>query len=297
MIYLPTDLFTPFIQGREYGIDRNWNDLNQSNKVQEGWLNNDAQQLKNWFTQDTYGDNISNSNAGARINQNKATGSDLNTQIALAGQPGAVAQAGSASDYQQALANASRPNIPTIAGNQAQYQLGQSVDNAARGNALVQYAQPLRTAQVQNDLTTTQNNATVLGNQNELFPVQQQTAILNNQAQQHALTNYIDQSQNGSLFPQQQGGVVAAPVTTVASPATSVVNPMQATQAPIDPQSVFNVAARLTPGQEGQINVNGQAVTAGRDQQGVYYVANGQKQYIAQPAQTTQSQLFSFGSK
>lgn len=39
MIIIP-DLFTPYIEGRERAIDRNWNDMTQFNQVQKGQLDN-----------------------------------------------------------------------------------------------------------------------------------------------------------------------------------------------------------------------------------------------------------------
>lgn len=50
MIIIP-DLFTPYIQGRELGIERNWNDMNNFNKVQAG-------QLDNMFNLATFGPKV-----------------------------------------------------------------------------------------------------------------------------------------------------------------------------------------------------------------------------------------------
>lgn len=301
MLYMPVDLFGSYIQGREYAIDRNWNDMNQSNNVEQGWLNNDAKQLNNWFTEDTYGNNLSNSNAGARINQNKAIGSDLNTQLALTGQPGAVSAAQSLSDYQTALANASRQNIPTIAGNQATYQLGQSADNAARGNALLEYSPQIRPQQVQNELTTAQNNQQVLQASADLLPLQTEVGQQNLQAQQRALQAY----QNGTLFPQQTVAGTTLPVNPTnpvqggtglllgGNPPTAV-NPLQQPVA-VDPVAIYSVAGRLTPGQSTVVN----GVPVSRDEVGLFILNNGTKQYV-QPPQATprqQSALFSFGGK
>jgi len=62
MLMLPMDLFGAYTKGREYAIDRNWNDLNQSANVEGKWLSNDAQQVKNWVGQATYGNQVQNSN-------------------------------------------------------------------------------------------------------------------------------------------------------------------------------------------------------------------------------------------
>lgn len=40
MFFVIPDLFTPYIEGRERAIDRNWNDLNQYNTVQKNQLGN-----------------------------------------------------------------------------------------------------------------------------------------------------------------------------------------------------------------------------------------------------------------
>lgn len=40
MFFVIPDLFTPYIEGREKAIDRNWNDLNQYNTVQKNQLGN-----------------------------------------------------------------------------------------------------------------------------------------------------------------------------------------------------------------------------------------------------------------
>lgn len=133
MFFMPVDLFTPFIQGREYAIDRNWNDLNQANKVEQGWLNNDAQRWRNMFTEDTYQDKL-------QQYQNQTAASNMERQIAEAGHPGNVALAGYVSDYSEALANAARGHIPQLVTGQTTAWLGNAAQQKAQGEAQLQYA-------------------------------------------------------------------------------------------------------------------------------------------------------------
>lgn len=133
---MPVDLFTPFIQGREYAIDRNWNDLNQANKVEQGWLNNDAQRWRNMFTEDTYQDKL-------QQYQNQTAASNMERQIAEAGNPGNVALAGYMSDYGEALANAARGYIPQLVTGQTTAWLGNAAQQKAQGEAQLQYAPDL----------------------------------------------------------------------------------------------------------------------------------------------------------
>ena len=68
MLMLPVDLFSAYTKGREYGIDRNWNDLNKSATLQSQWLTNDQKTLQNTL-------------AGATL-QNQVDMSDLGTGTA-----------------------------------------------------------------------------------------------------------------------------------------------------------------------------------------------------------------------
>ncbi len=136
MFFMPVDLFTPFIQGREYAIDRNWNDLNQANKVEQGWLNNDAQRWRNMFTEDTYQDKL-------QQYQNQTAASNMERQIAEAGHSGNVALAGYVSDYSEALANGARGYIPQLVTGQTKAWLGNAAQQKAQGEAQLKYAPDL----------------------------------------------------------------------------------------------------------------------------------------------------------
>lgn len=274
MIYLPTDLFSPYIKGRESAIDANWNDLNQANRVQQGWLNNDNQQLRNWFTEDSYGDSLAKSNASGRLAQNQALGSDFNAQIAKAGQPGAVAQAASTSDYQTALANATRPVLPQLAGNQTIYNLGNSDAAAARGRASTQYSGDLFNQQAVNNVNNAQYQGQVLHSSQQLLPLTTDTQRQNLELRQQVNNNLAQNPQ--LLFPQQtqqpNSNTIGQPLFTS--------QPVAPGQAAPTSTSLLNIISGLPVGAEQQVSVGGQNITAGRDQQGFYYVVNGQKQYL-----------------
>lgn len=119
MIYMPVDLFGSYLQGKRQAINDNWSDLKNYGAVENQYLNNDNQQLRNWFAQDTYGDNLSLSNSRARQGENSATQSDYQTQIAGAAQPGALARAGTQSQLDVDYADQLSPRLPGIAANTA----------------------------------------------------------------------------------------------------------------------------------------------------------------------------------
>lgn len=75
MIYLPIDLFTPYIKGKEYAIDKNFEDATRSNEVQKGWLENDAKWLQNSADIDTYGAQV------GKINESYKTAALGNTLL------------------------------------------------------------------------------------------------------------------------------------------------------------------------------------------------------------------------
>lgn len=278
---MPVDLFSAYIDGREKAIDRNWNDLNQSNTVEQGWLHNDAQQLKNWMATDTYGDDVSNSNAGAEIKRNSAIGSDLNTQLAQTGQPGALAATQSLSDYQAAVAAASKPNIQTLAYNQAAYQVGQSADDAARGRALSQGSTQLRSQQLRNENAVAQNNAAGLQSARDLLPLQTQVTNAGLEAQRRALAAYPGPPQGDTPGQGQPQG---------APPLFPPMVPM-----PLSAADAYNAASILGPGQSTVVN----GVTVARDEIGLYTMANGVKSYIQapQPPVRPPNTPFNFGKK
>lgn len=136
MFFMPVDLFTPFIEGREKAIDRNWNDLNQANQVERGWLDNDAKQLSNWFRQDSYLDKLQQV-------RNQTDVSNMNRDLMAMAQPGELAKAGFSSDYAIQLANAGRTHIPELVDSQVTGWRGNAAEIAAKGDAQQQFAHDL----------------------------------------------------------------------------------------------------------------------------------------------------------
>ncbi|MCV2895030.1 hypothetical protein OHE94_00085 [Escherichia coli] len=136
MFFMPVDLFTPFIEGREKAIDRNWNDLNQANQVERGWLDNDAKQLSNWFKQDSYLDQLQQI-------RNQTDVSNMNRDLMAAAQPGELAKLGFSSDYAIQLANAGRTHIPELVDSQVTGWRGNAAEIAAKGEAQQNHANDL----------------------------------------------------------------------------------------------------------------------------------------------------------
>ncbi|EPS9658290.1 hypothetical protein ACVNAX_001410 [Escherichia coli] len=136
MFFMPVDLFTPFIEGREKAIDRNWNDLNQANQVERGWLDNDAKQLSNWFEQDSHLDQLQQV-------RNQTDVSNMNRDLMAAAQPGELAKLGFSSDYAIQLANAGRTHIPELVDSQVTGWRGNAAEIAAKGEAQQNHANDL----------------------------------------------------------------------------------------------------------------------------------------------------------
>lgn len=271
MLFIPQDLFSAWIKGREYGIDRNWNDLNQANNVERGWLTNDAQQLSNWFKQDTYGDQLARSNATARTALNSAAGSDLNLQLAQAQQPGALATAGVTSATQQALARAAQNNIPAYVGAQQNLWDANNVTANARAQALKEYG----TQQLQNAARANAQNAQNAALQAEYFqdtlPLQQQVQRAELEAQRRLLQN--------------AGQQTAVPVNT---------------SAPVIDTGTYNsLIQSLAPGAVTTITgANGLPVTVGKANNGqLYYLMNGNQIPVTpvNAATSTTSTPFNYG--
>ncbi|ELP7318777.1 hypothetical protein QTQ07_004062 [Escherichia coli] len=132
MFFMPVDLFTPFIEGREKAIDRNWNDLNQANQVERGWLDNDAKQLSNWFKQDSYLDQLQQV-------RNKTDVSNMNRDLMAAAQPGELAKRGFSSDFAIRQAEAGYPYISELTDSWITGLRGNAAEIAAKGAAQQQY--------------------------------------------------------------------------------------------------------------------------------------------------------------
>ncbi|EKY5009615.1 hypothetical protein QFW19_004213 [Escherichia coli] len=155
MFFMPVDLFTPFIEGREKAIDRNWNDLNQANKVEQGWLDNDARRWRNMFTEDTYQDKL-------QQYQNQTDVSNMNRDLMAVGQKGNLAQAGLYSDIYTDFASKLGPNIDTVTRNMLDSVLGNAEEHGAYGRALRKYAGAMHNINARNALTAAQNKGDLL---------------------------------------------------------------------------------------------------------------------------------------
>lgn len=95
MFAIPVDLFGAYTKGREYAIDRNFNDLTQGAKVEQQWLNNDLLQAKRDYNLATMQNAIDASNY-------------VTNQAAMGDELGRTAFVGSMYDTQSAVDEAKR---------------------------------------------------------------------------------------------------------------------------------------------------------------------------------------------
>lgn len=265
MFVIPVDLFSSYINGREKGINANWNDLNQYNNVQGGQLRNDAQQLQNWFTEDTYNPRVSQVNSAADIAANQATTSGLDTQVRVTQQPGAVANANLLSNYQVQREAGLTPTIPAVVQGNVAQTLGQANLNVSRGVQQQSFA----SEQAEYEML---NNILALGNN---YRQQQDIA---NTAPQRSRNAQLEQDLTGALlnYRLQNPGQYLNPYGT----------PLQGMGLPKtqnnDALTFMNAANQVPMGQELPISINGQVYTAGRDASGLYMkLSNGTKQYLS----------------
>jgi hypothetical protein len=154
MFFMPVDLFSSFIDGREKAIDRNWNDLNQANKVEQGWLNNDAQRWRNMFTEDTYQDKL-------QQYQNKTAASNMERQIAETGHAGDLMQASLFSKIQTDFADKLAPHIGTITTSMMDSALGNAADKGGYGRAQQKHADMVHELNAINKVNTLRNEGNI----------------------------------------------------------------------------------------------------------------------------------------
>ncbi|EPB1967265.1 hypothetical protein ACRBV5_000178 [Escherichia coli] len=169
MFFMPVDLFAPFIEGREKAIDRNWNDLNQANQVERGWLDNDAKQLSNWFKQDSYLDQLQQI-------RNQTDVSNMNRDLMAAAQPGELAKLGFSSDYAIQLANAGRTHIPELVDSQVTGWRGNAAEIAAKGEAQQNHANDLMRNLARLNVQKAKNALTAGQNRGNLLPYEYDAA-------------------------------------------------------------------------------------------------------------------------
>lgn len=205
MLFIPSDLFGAWIRGREYGIDRNWKDLNQANRVQQGWLQNDAQQLSNWFKQDSYDDQLARADAAARQAQNAAQNSDMNLQLVRAQQPGALATAALQSATQQALAAAGQGILPNyVTAQRNMWDANNAISNA-RAYALKEFGSPQLTNTARANNQNAINAAMQADYFNQTLPLQQQVR----QADLNAQLRVLQNAGQPTTTPSADGGLDA----------------------------------------------------------------------------------------
>ncbi|ELI1070232.1 hypothetical protein RQS20_003524 [Escherichia coli] len=169
MFFMPVDLFAPFIEGREKAIDRNWNDLNQANQVERGWLDNDAKQLSNWYTQDSYLDKLQQL-------KNKTIASNIDRDLLVAAFPGDKAQAEFSSAYATQQANAGYPHIPELVNSWVTGLRGNAAEIAAKGEARQNYADDLMRNLARLNVQKAKNALTAGQNRGNLLPYEYDAA-------------------------------------------------------------------------------------------------------------------------
>lgn len=264
MFIIPVDLFSSYINGRERGINANWNDLNQYNNVQGGQLRNDAQQLQNWFSEDTYNPRVSQVNSAADIAADTATKSGLDTQVRVVQQPGAVANANLLSDYQVHRQAGLEPLIPSVVQGDVEQTLGQADLNTARGIQTQTFAPRQAELEMLNNIRTLGNNYQQQLDIANTAPTRSRNAQLE-QDLTNALLNY--NLRNPGQYLNPYGGNTGA----------SVIPQTQNN----DALTFMNAANQVPLGQELPVSINGQTYTAGRDINGLYMkLSDGTKRYL-----------------
>ena len=141
--YIP-DLSGAWMKGREYAIDRNWNDLANYEKIEAARNANDLSAI------DILGQRAQ---FGGRMNifQNNVDSSARANEVAEAAQPGLLANADAGSMMQQDQRSAfmaNRPDYQQMLANMAQANIGRGIDAAAVQNSTNVWWTPERTAQM-----------------------------------------------------------------------------------------------------------------------------------------------------
>lgn len=141
--YIP-DLSGAWMKGREYAIDRNWNDLANYEKIEAARNANDLSAI------DILGQRAQ---FGGRMNifQNNVDSSARANEVAEAAQPGLLANADAGSMMQQDQRSAfmaNRSDYQQMLANTAQANIGRGIDAAAVQNSTNAWWTPERTAQM-----------------------------------------------------------------------------------------------------------------------------------------------------
>lgn len=171
MLFVP-NLFDSYIRGREYAIDRNWNDRNQFNNVVQGELSNDRAALGNLFAQTTFGDQVARANAAGRVAQNNAAGSDMDLELRNAGFGGQLGLTQAQSATQEAQAAAVFDNLRDYArliNRQTESDLGLL---GTRIDTQNRYGPPLIQNTARNNVQQSELNSDLIQGQTRILPAQ-----------------------------------------------------------------------------------------------------------------------------
>lgn len=142
-MYIP-DLFGAFMKGREYAIDRNWQDLKNYEAIEAARNANDLSSLDILGQRAQFGGKMS-------VFQNNVDNSARANEVAEAAQPGLLANAGTGSmiqmDQRSAFMN-NRDDYQQMLNNTALANIGKGIDAAAVQQGANNYLTPERTAQL-----------------------------------------------------------------------------------------------------------------------------------------------------
>jgi hypothetical protein len=182
MLFMPVDLFKPYIQGEQQAVKDNWTDLFNSEKLRQDRVTTNT-------AEGTEGSNIFASNARSQYLGNQANRTDA---LAAAAQPGQLAQTGLGSDSTQALVGNLRDQdyvgqFGNVGADRTMLglQRGQLSNDIQRGTLdyLSPKAPQLGTLSGQNIVNNAQLNAGNSAFQLAQQPAQQQVQALRTQGQ------------------------------------------------------------------------------------------------------------------
>lgn len=142
-MYIP-DLFGAFMKGREYAIDRNWQDLKNYEAIEAARHANDLSSLDILGQRAQFGGKMN-------VFQNNVDNSARANEVAEAAQPGLLANANTGSmiqmDQRSAFMN-NRNDYQTMLNNTAQANIGKGIDAAAVQQGANDYLTPERAGQM-----------------------------------------------------------------------------------------------------------------------------------------------------
>jgi hypothetical protein len=182
MLFMPVDLFKPYVQGEQQAVKDNWTDLFNSEKLRQNYVQTDT-------AEGTEGSNIFSTNARNQYLGDQANRTDA---LAAAAQPGQLAQTGLTSDATRSLVGSLRDQdyvgqFGTTGADRAMLglQRGQLSNDIQRGTLdyLAPTAPQLATWTGQNIVSNAQLNAGNTAFQLAQQPARQQVQELRTQGQ------------------------------------------------------------------------------------------------------------------